>query len=365
MNSRAAFVCDTAYQVFNVLNFIISEKQKDADLYLSVNFPDAEQLGIRIKEKALFHNVILTNPHFRMEHEGKLHWYLRHGLSYMFPKRTLLRDSRRTDLSYDKYKRIYTSTLNCYAVCLISVNKGAEVCFIDDGAGSYFAYDKQQGTSKLHHLYSRLFRKGAENIRPVRIYLYSTRNGEKYSDVPVYPLPAPKGEFLALAKELFRISDCKSEQSHMVWLTHPDALKISTESIDKTVRDHFKKYKEILGVRLHPRDERRTFYDGFRIEDNKELWELELSFYDMERLVLIGTYSTAQMTPKLLYDMEPTVVILCHLYRNVYEKFLYEKIVQASMDFRKLYRDPEKVKLPHDFEELDDILKHLAERRKE
>ena len=357
---KTAFVCDTEYQVFNALNYMWYHKDLKADLYLGLFFSRAGNLAAGMSNHHFFDRIVLTRPHFRKETEGKIHWYLRHATAYLLPKRTLKRDTVNREPVFFDYQQIFTSSLNCYAVCLISVNQQADVCFLDDGAGSYFSYDKQQSTSKLHRFFSKIFHAGAEGIVPDRVYLYSTRNARKHAKAEVLPLPKPTEDFLENVRELFGISVSEGINDSWIWLTHPDALTISTEQIDHGVKETLTRYQQKIIVRKHPRDDREELYRGFRIDESQGLWEIQIPFYDMEKTVLIGTYSTAQMTPKLLYDMEPRVIILCRLYKSVYKEGLFEKIVQASLEFRDLYRDKTRVMIPENFEELGALLQQLS-----
>ena len=65
----------------------------------------------------------------------------------------------------------------------------------------------------------------------------------------------------------------------------------------------------------------------------------------------IGAFSTAQFTPKMMFDREPTLVFLYKLYGCQFNNA--DELVER---IRASYRDPQKVLVPQTKEEFNAIL---------
>lgn len=355
---KTAYVCDTAYQVFNILNFKQHTKDEVADLFLCDFFPTARKLYQSISEQGLFHSVVLTAPHYRKEGESRLRWYSRHAATYLFPGHSLRRDMLETPVKSQGYERIYTCSLNHIAVCLLALNPGAELLMIDDGAGSYYADPSSDSVSGLHRIFAKLTGTGAHAVSPRAIYLYDAAHAASHTAIPVRQMPRPTEDFLAETRELFGETGLSFEtEKTLIWLTQPDEYEKSTVPTDKKIRDALRDNAPKVLVRRHPRDRRDSFYMDFTLDQSGAMWELAVPLLEIETKLLLGIYSTAQMTPKLLYDLEPTTVFLFRLYREVFPADWITGFARAVEELRETYREKEKVLVPETIEELRELLK--------
>ena len=109
----------------------------------------------------------------------------------------------------------------------------------------------------------------------------------------------------------------------------------------RTVDSIIYNYSGDLIVRNHPRETRELKCDN-DINDDK---------------VLIAFCSTAQITPKMLYDKEPYLVFLYRLFDCDWIED-YDRLVEQV---RNSYRNKKKVFLPSTLDELVNTLNNLLE----
>ena len=84
-------------------------------------------------------------------------------------------------------------------------------------------------------------------------------------------------------------------------------------------------------------------------------WELFCQQYVDDDSVLIAISSTACFTPKIIYDMEPTVILLEKLFDNDTNRGVsgYFESVKG------IYKDKSKVFIPESIEELQEIVHEI------
>jgi hypothetical protein len=86
----------------------------------------------------------------------------------------------------------------------------------------------------------------------------------------------------------------------------------------------------------------------------KEPWEACLQATAVEDMTLIGIRSTALVTPKLLFDLEPRVILLWKLFAEQWPiPAVYQRFFNAVAN---TYRDPERFCIPGTWEELEALL---------
>ena len=111
-------------------------------------------------------------------------------------------------------------------------------------------------------------------------------------------------------------------------------------------------WKDRIIVRMHPRDTAYELYSDFAVDARGDMWELKTTQMDLDRTVLIGYYSTAQMTPKMLHNKEPWLIFVCHI-MNVTDREGLERFEQGIEKIRQLYTNRDRIIVPHTAEELE------------
>ena len=112
-----------------------------------------------------------------------------------------------------------------------------------------------------------------------------------------------------------------------------------------------------VAVKLHPSQSRSNLCgDAARlpIVAFDEPWEVCMQLPCVERMTLMGINTTALLTPKLLYDQEPRVILLWRLFAPQWE--LSPTHRAFFDDAASLYRDQSRFQEPQTWEELARIL---------
>ena len=94
--------------------------------------------------------------------------------------------------------------------------------------------------------------------------------------------------------------------------------------------------------------------------------EVLLLNLDLEDRIFVSVHSTACLTPKLVFDQEPTVILLYRLVEELFERLPphlrpNEAFFQAVRD---TYRRPERFLIPSSIQELEDYLQSRKEWRR-
>ena len=363
---RELYICDTPYQLMNVLN-IAMHKQDSAErtLFIVDQFRNARKLALNIEKTGLFRRVcVLLKEDARLLRRGTIR-NIRSMLCWLLPMRFM--KARFADGSMSEaqlagtFDRVYASVLTRVVSAMLKLNPGAEFVIYDDGSGSYSGNVIRDTYSRLSLLFGRIFRVGAYVCRPSKLLVNNTEMCRSVA-VPkdrIFPLPEIDGVFAALCREVFGVS--RTEGRRVVWLSQPiDGVKGVAEARDIT-RSFLLPYRDKVTVRMHPRDNDAEFYRDFDVDNGNDMWELRLLELgdDADDLILIGAYSTAQINPKLLFGKEPTCVFLCNL-NTEYPQGKLASINQNIDDLRKSYSNPEKIYVPKTTDELKSVLEKLS-----
>lgn len=358
---KRAYICDTPFQVFNALNFAYHMNGEEADLYIVKQFTLASKLYQNLKKDNLFKNVYLVERDVRKD-ESNYVWYLKRIYYYLFPNRTIKRNMGKqySEIKGKKYEYIMISTVSCFAACMCNKSKGACIELLEDGTGSYSNDIVKDTTGQLHKLFSKVTGKGSGSIYPECLYVNNVLACKSKAAKIIKKLPDIDEGFLSYACEIYEYSSKKMEEKHnIVWLTQPDERAISSAEMTSQIKDMLLNYKKEVRVWMHPREMEPEKYRPLKILDNRTMWELEISFNNINEWILISNFSTAQITPKLIYNKEPYVIFLYPLYRTIFTEEKYASIDENAHNIKEMYSNKNKVWIVQNIEELLDVLEKI------
>ena len=110
-------------------------------------------------------------------------------------------------------------------------------------------------------------------------------------------------------------------------------------------------------VKKHPRSSAEDYQNIRYFESTGIPFELFCLNINMNDKILVSHSSTAVTTPKILFDQEPTVIVLTKLLDPITgEKNLFEDFFQAV---RNTYHNKNKFLIPSSIEELNEIVSAL------
>jgi len=361
---RLAFICDTPYQVLNASNLFWGEfrDREDviADLFFVDNFPNAREIFDRLNKKRLFDNVYFIRPEMNRIMQQGLRRKLRVLHSYLDPKQGI-RNQYDGELPKDKYDVIFSSVMTCFVSAVIVMNKGADFCLFDDGTGSYSGDIVAAGGGFAYKLVSKLTGSGANAARAKKLYVNNSAMCRSTSADEICQMPPFTEKFLDMAYDVFGVDKQSGKMSGIVLLSQPGTTPALETQMQGMV-DHLQPWKDRVTVRLHPRDTAYDRYTGFALDGKGEMWELKISQMDMDRILLISTCSTAQMTPKLLYGKEPWIVCTYRMFAPSSPESL-KRTEELVRNLSESYEHKERILLPENEEQFAAIVSQFVDQQ--
>lgn len=360
---RIACVCDTPFQVLNCLNYVyhnVGVNNMHFDLFLVDQFDGAQKIYEKIAGQKFFDNTFMVKVEKPSGNENQLKWKFRRMYAYAFPQKTITRCIGNQITKYNSavYDIVFSAVVTCFTACLLKENPEAELDLFDDGTGSYYGNIIEKGVGWQHKLFAKVFHCGSNVVYPEKLYINNPSYCRSTSAKSILPLPNMDSEFLSFIKMIFDYSNDSNEiyKQKVIWLTRPMGYV-------NTIRSVLKIYKDQTLVRLHPRENQKDEYVGFLVDTTENMWEIQIAEGDIENKILLADYSTAQITPKMLFDKEPYVIFTVLLNQKIYKPNSVAKILEQINNLQEHYRIPEKIFLPKDANDLQDKLAEMLSMR--
>ncbi len=365
------YICDTPYQIFNVLNIVFNdfdlengEKSAERDLYIINQFRSAGSLAKKIKKTNMFSKVyLLRKDDTKFLKVGtKRNIYM--SIDFLFPKiflRNRFKDYDFRTINYKKYDVVYASGAFSTVAAVLKLNTQARFCMYEDGLGSYSGnYIEISSGGRLNKKFCDLFHVGSYVCKPEKLLVNNVAlcNSTSVPRNKIQKLPEFNEKFIELCNRIFDVSE---DNDYLIyWLSQPLDSHQGAEETRNIIREKMYMYRDNLVVRMHPRDLDYHFYSGFRLDKGKDLWELTIAKRNANEMILIGTYSSAQVTPKVLFDMEPTLIFL-HALNHTMSQEKISDINSKIEQLKELYRDQDKIYIPQNENELEVVLRSVIE----
>ena len=354
---KIAFVCDTPYQCLNATNlfwnFYRGREDIRCDIYVVDQFAKAAAITESLKNKKLFDNVyFLRREENRFMPQG-LKRSLRVAYSYLNTKNAV-RNQFDGEIPKNKYDLIYSSVMTCFVSALIVLNPKAEFCLYDDGTGSYSGDIVANGGGTAYKLFSKLTGRGANAARASKLYVNNPDMCNSTAAEEICRMPAFTQEYLDVAYEIFGVTKREGKMTGIVLLTYPALTPESDKDLQDIV-DLMRPYSRQVLVRPHPRELGLERYEGFTVDTKGEMWELMISQMDMEQIALVGTYSTAQITPKLLYGKEPRLIFTYKLANSLSAETMSRFDVLVN-EVCESYSNKDRIMVPKTVDELRECM---------
>lgn len=355
---KSLFIVDTPYQLFNVVNIVVHEKYDiKPDLIIVNQFRNADILLNKVGETKLFNKIFFVSKNAFSSTVDKIrYWTLR----FIRPKYIIKRQFSEEDYSpfiKTKYSDIFCSVMTDLAVAVKQINKKASIYLFDDGIGSYYGNIIHNREWK-YYLLSFITHSGEHIFKPECLLLNNVSAASDTVPFIIRPLPQIDEKSINILNSLFDYDDTFYEQK-IVLLSTPDDTDQSLDSFFQTITRFLLPYSEKVVVRLHPREEKRTAYVQFRIDEPKTLWELMICNSNIDEKILIGLGTTALFAPKIIFDKEPTLVFLNNLCNL---KMMNDnQMIDQICKLKESYLNKEKVFIPNSLDEFENIIKTLLD----
>lgn len=360
------FVVSSVYQFFNALSVQLNDPSVESDLLCVARVLDDTFDWDKLREEGIFHSVYVWTgeiERFRMVSRSKKEHYVntlkKAGLA--LGKRKLRREIPCPRKQYDEICFAYPDYPSRLAIQTLR-DKNTRITHLEDGTYTYDAFTKKASTLKKLAFRMLVGEDAWERVE--RIYVYRPE---------MLRLPeGKKAEVVQIRQELDKISPVvKRVYKHE--LPELEMIDRSVIMFDQTLEDPVVSARQneianmaadIFGegdvvVKMHPRSLLDPYDERISCYRAKCPFEVLMSTMNMQDKVLISMVSTACMNPKLMLDVEPTVIFTLKI-SGVEQFFLLNDEMLALIErFRAAYRDPSKVYVPETMEELQAILKKM------
>ena len=345
---KRAFIAYTSFHLLNVLEFVLSNDIKDADLFSLCMFRDHEGVMDRIIQAHVFDNVYVCDASTLQKNEKM--WTFIGMLSPSLLVRHLFGIG---DIRSKDYLEIYFSVPTRFIDIFMSMYKDARVLAYDDGLGSYLGDVFSNELGRKYKAVMSLF--GIKKRYPECVYLNNPDFSIAEYNCTVKPLTggALSDEHKSLIYGIFDVKyDGEYDRYKCIYLNQPhsDSVVAAYTEDEKNILDVLDKEKTL--VRLHPREKNKEFYSAFEI-DKGSMWELLCMDHIGDDHVLVSRFSTALFTPKMICSKEPTVIFTYDLARDSGVNDRMKDMIEV---LRKSYSDPGKIIIPGSVDEFRQAL---------
>ena len=362
MNSvDAMYLCTTPFQIMSAISLVINMNET-ADIYIDPQFSNAQEYASRLKELRLFRNVVvLSNIGItkRMRNSGKvMRSAIITGLylwSKSFCGKFLIKDTY--------YNKMYISNNGFYAN-ILKVYFGkhkidTEVIYFDDGEGSYDnerVFNESRNNDRLKKLLG-IKKEERSLIRFLYFpFLYKALNSDSKDIIKQLPFWDSNKRVEESIIYIFGKAEPISEK-YIILDTMPYEWMDAVEA-----EEYIELIKHICDqagidqvcIKKHPRDKASYGEEYKEYSGRSTPFECICLSTNMENKVLITLSSTAVLTPKMLFDQEPYIILLYKLFSL--KSANDERRDRLYYNIANNYNKSERVMIPETFEELSDIL---------
>jgi hypothetical protein len=352
-----ALYANTPYQLMNCISYVynnVEDSYGNSDLYIMFNEKYADDIKIKLSNTNLFNHIYTIPVCSKLSHGAT--YYFKSLIYILYPKilfTKVLGDSFHLD-----YTCIMTSHPAPVVASLARLSKKAYIYYYDDGIGSYYGELIRSYKSNILRYFMKIINLNIDLFVPRRIYINSEKFCcSKYTNINKMPAII---SCIPILDEVFSYKPSYNYASKIIFLT-TIMTKNGRREYEQIEFDIFKflmrKCSGSFLIRKHPRD--MHVYKREHVDLVNNLWELEAYHSIGSESVLISYFSTAQFTPKILFNKEPALFFLYGLFRDYIGSemaSIYDQLVGKLVD---VYNDKQKVIIIENIEQLRLILEKL------
>lgn len=354
---KSCFFASTKFQLINAIVIAVQEKL-EADLYLIDEgiYKNAKELGEAIRNERIFRNVYVVdtdsiNANAKTTHFQSVFLYLNNR---KFINKILH--------SFDYSKAFFStnSLVERMAKYFFLKHRKADIYYFDEGIASYIGAMEKK--NKFERIIRRIAFGSRSLISKFDRYLYTP---ELYynssSEEKIYKINGINEDPYTLyaLNRIFDYNDNMNlgRKALVIDTAYKSAFK-EGKCIDylNTIEKVIECFNNDIVIKPHP-SEKNNYFQNVDYITSDIPFELMLSNSNIDDKVIISLASTAAVTPKLIFNKEPTVILLYNLFYdslNVWNEFYddYFKKIQKLYNSNRFY-------IPSSFNELNDVLHRI------
>ncbi len=353
---RYLYYCNSTYQLLTVMNLHWHRKNASfedvedyhGDLILLNAFAGAEEIVQILNENHVFDEARIMEKNPKTGSFRRLRSLLE-LISPMFYLSS--RHGFRKEEIFDRYDALVVPKYNTAVGAIWRVNRRADLHLYEDGLGTYYLNtDLLKPHSRSYRfLYEKGFAKDFTHFS--RLYLNAP---ELYSGTwnrDIRAVPKFDRQYLKEVQSFFGdfARTDNEEDKDIYWLAqtleNDETIRIIGEVLQK-----LEVHRKRVLYCPHPRwpEPEGSVFDR---SPDKQIWEMKLlNMEDVDEKLFISIHSTACLTPKLLFDEEPYLILFYHLIDDAVTE-RNERFDHTMKLFIDSYRDRDKIMLPKTQEE--------------
>ncbi|MGS2777500.1 hypothetical protein ACVBAX_08975 [Robertmurraya sp. GLU-23] len=354
------FLVGTPYNLFNTINLIQTNYVNSVNDIFIFNFSNLDQYINRLETLSGVSNIYYINCNNRYSRKNKNKFVGHLLLSYDL----FFSNSLKKELPNIKYDQLFIPSDNlAYRIIYdeyLKKNNQVRLSFYEDGLFTY--YNVFRDRNKLGEILFKLkfSYNFIDNID--EIFIYKTQLIRNYNkNIHLKPILSMTNNesinyIFKIDPSLKEITDINNAgliffdqnlhklRSNNIFMN--DVMNLFT-GIDKL--------GELL-VKMHPLNKDKDTKNNVNYMYSSLPFEVIINnIENIDNKILVSVYSTACLTPKIVYDKEPYVILLFALFKESLPKINYEFFTNV----KSLYRDKDKVCIPKSIEELENFLKQI------
>ena len=338
--------------MLNSVNHRFHSNIGDADIFIGEQFHSWEEISCALREEHLFTNVFT----YRCPEKQGLFKYAWSKFKEIIDIEACMTSWLHEQVQLKGYEIIYMSLYTRFSYGIRELNPKAKVVFFEDGCGTYLGKEHEWGFEKRKKIFRLIGKEFPELqysqllVNNIDFYKLSNPRKESVSQLPQYDLK--NVDFKNMLMRIFGLHEADAYYDQkVIYLSAPNDESIPNyETIEYSILACLKKEVGEFLIRLHPRQD-GIEYDGYSMDKERKLWELVVFQSIEDNNVLVASFSTAQLVPKLLYNKEPFLVFLYPLFQTV--NIDKKEIIVNNL--KKVYSDPQKIKVIHDISDLRNL----------
>ena len=298
---KICFICESPYQLLNSINYVYHQTEfTDAifDMFIGNVFSNSKQIAERLAATNLFNKVCTYN----YEKDNIL---LKRILRAISPIKYLQICLNENFIPHQNYDFVCFSFFGNFPIEMLLINKQAKYRYFEDGMAAYVNEKPYIKFSRLNILLCKMTGRHPERIFfPDKKFVNNIDfvNFDKTEDFVQLPyLNRAEKRFFILLSQIFNYTSNETYLNHnLVYISKPnDGNSEEVKNIDLSIENCLIKFSQYGVVRPHPRI--KDFVVGdMMLDTSRNIWEL-ICLKDLTKEhILVGWFSTAQFTTKII-----------------------------------------------------------------
>ena len=339
----------------------------DADILIDPQSRNSDKYISNIRKLSVFRNVFnakeieILN---KIRNPNKTKRKITITLSYIFLN-SVIKKMFPQGFDYDTVYLSNNTFISNPIVQYVNLHKlDVDFVYYDDGEGSYDNNTVNRESSSDRFIKKVLRRSVVPAKSSKLLYspeLYNMIHPDEAETIGRVPYFNASDKIQNVIEQVFETDSIKTiEEPFIILDTMPYEVMVKEEA-DK-YQEQIQKICDALNgkvcVKKHPRDKKMNRYGCKEYTDNSVPFEMLCLCSDFSSKTLIVLSSTSILTPKIIFNQEPHIVLLYKLFPM--KSGFDDQRTKMYDSIRKIYADPSKLSIPESFEELNELISSFS-----